>query len=62
MCETLYECFFYTLDRGIRSGGGVGDHLATPSIIDDERQYFVRLVFDIAFFAIVTVVLVKGGA
>jgi hypothetical protein len=32
MCETLMDCFLYSLDKGLRNGGGVGDDLKKPRL------------------------------
>ena len=27
VCESMYQCFLFTLDSGVRNGGGIGDAL-----------------------------------
>ena len=61
VCDTLYECFFFTLDLGLRSGGGIGDAVLAPSFQAEQRTFFARLFFDLSFFAIVCVILLNGG-
>lgn len=41
--------------------GSVAGVVHTPSVNHGIHQYFVRLVFDVAFFAIVSIILLKGG-
>jgi inositol 1,4,5-triphosphate receptor type 3 len=56
-CSTLYECFFSTLNLGIRMGGGIGDALVSPKI--GRWNYWPRVVFDIAFFVIVIIIILN---
>ena len=56
-CSTLYECFFSTLNLGIRMGGGIGDALVSPKI--GNWNYWQRVVFDIAFFVIVIIIILN---
>ncbi len=60
-CENMYQCFFFTTNAGLRSGGGIGDAVTPPAIATQEALYFARLVFDLSFFAIVVVILLNGG-
>lgn len=56
-CSTLYECFFSTLNLGIRMGGGIGDAIVSPKI--GRWNYWHRVVFDIAFFVIVIIIILN---
>ena len=60
MCDKLYECFFFTLDQGLRNGGGIGDAIFQPSFELAESDFFARLVFDLTFFGFVCVILLNG--
>lgn len=62
LCETLYECFFFTLTSGLRSPGGFGDALVTPSFLKEDALYFWRLVFDLTFFALLIILILNAGA
>jgi hypothetical protein len=61
ICDTLYSCFFYTLNRGVVSGTGIGGEMLLPSFKSEEPRFFGRLVFDFTFFALISVVLIYGG-
>ena len=61
VCDTLYQSFFYTLNEGLRNGGGIGDALVTPSFRHEEDVYFSRLLYDLTFFAFVVIILLNGG-
>ena len=50
---TLSECFFSTLNHGVRAQGGIGDVLKTSD------PWYSRMLFDMAFFIIIIVVLLK---
>jgi len=60
VCETMYQCYFFTLTSGLRAAGGIGDSIIEASIVKEEGLYFSRLVYDLTFFAFVSVVLVNG--
>ena len=60
VCDKLYECFFFTLDQGLRNGGGIGDAVYQPSFELAESDFFARLVFDLTFFGFVCVILLNG--
>ena len=62
ICDTLYQCFFFTLTSGLRSAGGIGDAMSTPSFTLDVSLYFWRLVFDLSFFILIIVVVLNAGA
>lgn len=55
-CDDLYNCFFTIIDYGIRTGGGIGEAMRSP--LKDE-DYNFRVFYDIAFFIIVIVVMLK---
>ncbi|OMJ76916.1 hypothetical protein SteCoe_23623 [Stentor coeruleus] len=52
-CDTLSVCFFTTLNKGVRAQGGIGTALAVPN------DRYDRMLFDMAFFIIIIVVLLK---
>ena len=54
-CHDLWNCFFSTLNMGIRSGGGVGDVLVTPEVGD----YWLRMVFDLLFYMLIIIILLN---
>lgn len=56
-CETLYDCFFSTLNIGIRMGGGIGEGIMSAS--KDTGLYYYRIVFDILFFVIIILLLLN---
>ena len=62
ICDTLYQCFFFTLTSGLRASGGIGDLLVTPSFTHEVSLYFWRLVFDLTFFIVVIVLVLNAGA
>jgi hypothetical protein len=58
----MYTCFFHILTNGLRSAGGIGDALQTPSFVHEEDKYFWKLLLDVTFFGVVIIVLLNGGA
>jgi len=57
-CTTLWTCTVTTVNYGIRSGGGIGDTLDTSSYLDG-GIFWGRYVFDITFWIIIIVILLK---
>jgi len=56
-CATLYECLVATFNLGIRSGGGIGDVLATS--VWGDPTYAGRFIFDISFFIVIIIILLN---
>jgi hypothetical protein len=52
-CESLITCFFYTINLGLRSGGGVSDQMKQPNILFLLTE---RTIFDITFFMLINVI------
>jgi len=51
-CRSLWECFWTTLNRGIRD---TGDFLEKP----DQDQYWSRMMFDMMFYLIIIIILLN---
>ncbi|OQR94215.1 type I inositol triphosphate receptor [Achlya hypogyna] len=60
-CHTLLDCFVTVLHRGLTTGGGLGNYLSTsiqhPPNFYKRTEYWIRLVFDVSFFAVRIVML-----
>ena len=54
-CTNLFVCFITTLNRGLRGQGGIGTMLAPAR----SSEYVARIIFDMAFFIILIIVLLK---
>ena len=52
-CATLIECFFFTINLGLRNGGGVAESL---SDVKKDLKFGVRSVFDVTFFMLINVI------
>ena len=52
-CNTLVNCFFYTVNLGLRNGGGIVDSMTTT---DRDKMMAERTVFDITFFMLINVI------
>lgn len=52
-CSTIFQCFFSTLSRGIVHGGGIAETF--EQVIWGERNYFLRLFFDLTFFILIII-------
>ena len=55
----MYECFFFSLNRGIR-GGDIGSAIVNPSIEYERSLWFWRFAFDLTFYLLVAVILLNG--
>lgn len=54
-CHNLYSCFFYTLDYGMRLGGGLGEVMQTVPLNPQEEFYNV-VFFHILFYVIINII------
>ncbi|XP_065058274.1 inositol 1,4,5-trisphosphate receptor type 1-like isoform X2 [Rhopilema esculentum] len=56
-CDTLIMCIVTTLNKGLRSGGGIGDVLRKSSSKD---AYFVaRVIYDLVFFFVLIIIVLN---
>ncbi|KAL3318752.1 hypothetical protein Ciccas_002579 [Cichlidogyrus casuarinus] len=53
-CDTVRTCFLASVKAGLTSGGGLGDALRRPSI--SEGTYYYRMIYDLSFFVIITLI------
>eukprot|EP00945_MAST-04E_sp_MAST-4E-sp1_P005254 g5254.t1 len=65
-CDSLLTCFVFTINMGVRSGGGIGDVLAEPSLDDAdiktagaEGLWYKRAGYDMIFFLVVIIILLN---
>jgi len=56
-CDSLLMCIVFTMNNGLRSGGGIGDVLRAPSRGD--RYFTARVVYDLLFFFIVIIIVLN---
>ena len=56
MCQSLASCFWYTMDIGLRMGGGIGDTLNRTSH-EKTHEFYTRWIFDLGFFFFVNLIL-----
>eukprot|EP00057_Strongylocentrotus_purpuratus_P027949 XP_011682423.1 PREDICTED: inositol 1,4,5-trisphosphate receptor [Strongylocentrotus purpuratus] len=56
-CDTLIMCIITTLNHGLRSGGGIGDVLRSPS--NGERWFGLRVMYDLLFFFLVIIIVLN---
>jgi len=56
-CTSMLQCYLYTLNNGLKNGGGIGDALLKPSYAEGYKTtYYFRLFFDLTFFIIINIV------
>jgi hypothetical protein len=65
-CSNLNTCFVYTINWGMRSGGGLGDVLEETYLQNNEggelnarAHWYERTIFDLAFFLIIIIILLN---
>ncbi|XP_066920904.1 inositol 1,4,5-trisphosphate-gated calcium channel ITPR1-like isoform X2 [Clytia hemisphaerica] len=56
-CDSLLMCIVFTMNNGLRSGGGIGDVLRAPSRGD--RYFTARVIYDLLFFFIVIIIVLN---
>ena len=57
VCDSLIHCFMYALTHGVRSDGGLGDHMADPHW--SSGFYGMQMAFEVLFFVLVIVILLN---
>ncbi|CAK4082276.1 unnamed protein product [Aphanomyces euteiches] len=62
-CSSMMQCFFTYMHYGLLSGGGIGDYISNtlshPLDYSQPDQFYERLVFDLAFYIFILVLLVN---
>lgn len=56
-CDSLVLCFIYTINLGLRSGGGIGESLKFPD--HNNSNFALRTVIEISFFIIINIVMLN---
>jgi hypothetical protein len=57
VCDSLFICIITTFNRGLRSGGGIGDVLRAPSM--NEPLFLARTLYDFLFFFLIIVIILN---
>jgi len=58
MCNSLASCFFYTMNMGIRNGGGLADSME-PYEYGKDSKFGLKLVFDLSYFIIINTIILN---
>jgi hypothetical protein len=53
-CQTLYNCFLYSLSYGMRAGGGMGDNMMI--VAQDDTDFYSRIYFDMTFYMLINII------
>lgn len=54
MCYSIYSCTLYSIDLGIRNGGGMADSMDMLEL--DDPNYYTKLLFGLSFFMLITII------
>lgn len=54
MCSTVYSCLMYSINLGLRNGGGIGDSMDLMPMSDP--KFTAKQVFDISYFMLINIV------
>lgn len=55
----MLHCFLSVLNYGLRFGGGIGEINQTTMESWNSSNYYIRFVFDIAFFLLITTIILN---
>mmetsp|Transcript_11845 Transcript_11845/g.18237 ORF Transcript_11845/g.18237 Transcript_11845/m.18237 type:complete len:236 (-) Transcript_11845:34-741(-) len=55
-CNSMFQCFVTTLDKGMRNGGGIGDITEPIHFNDETEKYLFKLVHDASFQIIINII------
>jgi len=58
VCSSLASCFLYTLNFGLRNGGGVADSMK-PYKYGEESKFGLKVVFDLTFFIFINIIVLN---
>lgn len=54
MCSSIHSCFLYSIDLGLRNGGGIADSM---DILDLSNPHFgAKLIFDLSYYMLINIV------
>ncbi|RWS06106.1 inositol 1:4:5-trisphosphate receptor-like protein [Dinothrombium tinctorium] len=56
-CDSLIMCIITTLNHGLRSGGGIGDVLRSPSA--KEPLFVARVMYDLLFYFVLIIIILN---
>ena len=56
-CTSSIQCLLYFINYGIRSGGGIGDLLGTPSFKENYVFFIKIFIYEILFHLIIVMIL-----
>jgi hypothetical protein len=54
VCKNMWSCYLYTVNLGLRSGGGIGDVMELYDFNDP--KFYSKLILDISFFILINLV------
>jgi hypothetical protein len=54
ICSSLFSCFLYTMNLGLRNGGGLADSMEPYAF--EENKFFLKVFFDLTYFMLINVV------
>lgn len=57
-CDTLLMCIVTSLNYGLRNGGGIGDVLRKPSLLEPS-YYSARVIYDLLFFFVIIIIVMN---
>lgn len=54
VCKDLYTCFIFTINLGLRNGGGIADSMSIEPV--SNTRFYVKSLHDVSFFLVVNVI------
>jgi hypothetical protein len=55
-CSYLWECLLFTVNQGLRNGGGISDSTMSLDSSDSESKYISKFFYDLIFFMLINVI------
>jgi hypothetical protein len=55
-CSYLWECLLFTVNQGLRNGGGISDSTMSLDSNDSESKYISKFFYDLIFFMLINVI------
>jgi len=57
-CDSVFHCFLYAVNQGLRAGGGIGEAIGQVSY-QNKEEFTKRYFFDLFYFVIIIIVLLN---
>ena len=58
VCQSLASCFLYSMNIGLRNGGGIADSM-TPYEFGQDSKFGLKILFDLSYFILINTIILN---